>query len=107
MALNEVLTVQPAIFSDQLEHAESGGREDASGQLSVMLRGRVDGRVGLLLPDFGCPVSHGQEQVLLLAVLREGLDGPVVGLNLLAEDDVVAELSPQLGVVVSHRLRLL
>lgn len=91
MALDEVVTVQPAVVTDQLEDAVARGGEAAASQLGVVLGGRLDWSERLLLPDFGRPVSHGEEQVTLFPVLRNGVDGAVVTVSFLAQDHVGLE----------------
>lgn len=67
----------------------------------------LNGGVGFLLPDLGTPVTHGQEQVSLFAVLGDGQDGAVVCLPVLAEDDVRVEFSALHGLCAALHLGFL
>jgi len=67
--LHEVLTVQPPIVSDKLKDTQARRREAASSQVGIVLGSGVNWGGSFFIPDFGSPVTHCEEEFLLLAVL--------------------------------------
>lgn len=107
LSVDEVLAVQPPVISDQVEDAVSGGRETTTRQLCVVLRGGLDGCESFLLPNLSRPVPYSQEEVTLLAVLWDGVDGAMVWVHFFAEDHIRVELFALGRVLVGHNASLL